>query len=215
MNKVNNVMNRVSAVMNKVNVVIFDFGGVLVDWNPHYLYDAYFGSREKADWFLTHICNSVWNVQMDGGKPFAEGIAERVGEYPEWEKEIRMYRGEWLKMMGGQIPGMQEIVETLKARGCRVYGLTNWAADTFALVRKTYPVFDLLDGIVVSGEEKVAKPDLRIFRILLERYAVNPAEAVFIDDNMPNIEAAREVGLQTIHFESVAQLREALGLIRG
>lgn len=208
-------MNRVSAVMNKVNVVIFDFGGVLVDWNPHYLYDAYFGSREKADWFLTHICNSAWNVQMDGGKPFEEGIAERVGEYPEWEKEIRIYRSEWLKMMGGQISGMQEVVEDLKANGYRLYGLTNWAADTFALVRHTYPVFDLLDGIVVSGEEKVAKPDPRIFRILLERYHITPSDAVFIDDNKPNTDAARALGLQTIHFESVAQLREALGLIRG
>lgn len=196
--------------MNKANVVIFDFGGVLVDWNPHYLYDPYFGSREKADWFLANICNSAWNVQMDGGKPFEEGIAERVGEYPEWEKEIRMYRSEWLKMMGGQIPGMQEVVEDLKAQGYRLYGLTNWAADTFALVRHTYPVFDLLDGIVVSGEEKVAKPDPRIFRILFERYRVNPSEAVFIDDNKPNIDAARALGLQTILFQSAEQLRESL-----
>ena len=196
--------------MNKADVVIFDFGGVLVDWNPHYLYDPYFGSREKADWFLANICNSAWNVQMDGGKPFEEGIAERVGEYPEWEKEIRMYRSEWLKMMGGQIPGMQEVVEDLKAQGYRLYGLTNWAADTFALVRHTYPVFDLLDGIVVSGEEKVAKPDPRIFRILFERYRVNPSEAVFIDDNKPNIDAARALGLQTILFQSAEQLRESL-----
>lgn len=193
-----------------VNTVIFDFGGVLVDWNPHYLYDPYFGSREKADWFLANICNSAWNVQMDGGKPFAEGIAELVAQYPEWEKEIRMYRGEWLKMMGGQIPGMQTIVEELKANGCRVYGLTNWAADTFALVRHTYPVFGLLDGIVVSSEEKVAKPNPRIFRILLERYHVNPEEAAFIDDNMPNIEAAKVLGLHTILFRSAEQLRKAL-----
>ena len=196
--------------MNKANVVIFDFGGVLVDWNPHYLYDPYFGSREKADWFLANICNSAWNVQMDGGKPFEEGIAERVGEYPEWEKEIRMYRSEWLKMMGGQISGMQEVVEDLKAQGYRLYGLTNWAADTFALVRHTYPVFDLLDGIVVSGEEKVAKPDPRIFRILLERYHITPSDAVFIDDNKPNTDAARALGLQTILFQSAEQLRESL-----
>lgn len=196
--------------MNKANVVVFDFGGVLVDWNPHYLYDPYFGSREKADWFLTHICNSAWNVQMDGGKPFEEGIAERVGEYPEWEKEILMYRSEWLKMMGGQISGMQEVVEDLKANGYRLYGLTNWAADTFALVRHTYPVFDLLDGIVVSGEEKVAKPDPRIFRILLERYHITPSDAVFIDDNKLNTDAARALGLQTILFQSAEQLRESL-----
>lgn len=191
-----------------IKTVIFDFGGVLVDWNPHYLYDPYFGSREKADWFLTHICNSAWNVQMDGGKPFAEGIAELVAQYPEWEKEIRMYRSEWLKMMGGQISGMQAVVEDLKAKGYHVYGLTNWAADTFALVRDKYPVFALLDGIVVSGEEKVAKPDPHIFRILLQRYHINPSNAVFIDDNMPNIEAAKQVGLQAIQFLSAEQLHE-------
>lgn len=196
--------------MTKINTIIFDFGGVLVDWNPHYLYDPYFGSREKADWFLTHICNSAWNVQMDGGKPFEEGIAELVAQHPEWEKEIRMYRSEWLKMMGGQIPYMQALVGELKAHGCHVYGLTNWAADTFALVRDTYPVFALLDGIVVSGEEKVAKPDPRIFRILLERYHVNPSEAVFIDDNMPNIEAAKQLGLHTLLYQSSEQLRKAL-----
>ena len=196
--------------MTDINTVIFDFGGVLVDWNPHYLYDSYFGSREKADWFLTHICNSAWNVQMDGGKPFAEGIAELVARHPEWEKEIRMYRSEWLKMMGEQIPGMQALVADLKARGYHVYGLTNWAADTFALVRDRYPVFALLDGIVVSGEEKMAKPDPRIFRILLERYHINPSEAVFVDDNMPNIEAAKQLGLHTLLFQSSEQLRKAL-----
>ena len=196
--------------MTDINTVIFDFGGVLVDWNPHYLYDPYFGSREKADWFLTHICNSAWNVQMDGGKPFAEGIAELVAQHPELEKEIRMYRSEWLKMMGGQIPGMQALVEELKAHGYHVYGLTNWAADTFALVRDRYPVFALLDGIVVSGEEKMAKPDPRIFRILLERYHINPSEAVFVDDNMPNIEAAKQLGLHTLLFQSSEQLRKAL-----
>lgn len=145
---------------------------------------------------------------MDGGKPFAEGIAELVARHPEWEKEIRMYRSEWLKMMGEQIPGMQALVADLKARGYHVYGLTNWAADTFALVRDKYPVFDLLDGIVVSGEEKVAKPDPQIFRILMQRYHINPSDAVFIDDNMPNIEAAKQVGLQAIQFLSAEQLHE-------
>lgn len=189
---------------------VFDFGGVLVDWNPHYLYDPYFGSRDKADWFLANICSSAWNVQMDAGKPFAEGIAEKVAEHPEWEHEIRMYRGEWIRMMGGQIPDMQRVLEDLRAKGHKLYGLTNWAADTFALVRHQYPIFDLLDGIVVSGEEKVAKPDPRIFRILFERYDINPAQALFVDDNMPNIEAACTLGMQAILFRSATQLRNEL-----
>lgn len=189
---------------------IFDFGGVLVDWNPHYLYDTYFGSRTKADWFLTNICSSAWNAKMDAGKPFAEGIAEKVAEFPEWEHEIRMYRDEWTRMMGGQIPDMQGVLEDLRAKGHKLYGLTNWAADTFALVRHRYPIFDLLDGMVVSGEEKVAKPDPRVFRILFERYDIDPAQALFVDDNMPNITAARALGIQAILFLSAAQLRSEL-----
>lgn len=193
-----------------MKTLIFDFGGVLVDWNPHYLYDTYFGDKGRADWFLTHICTPAWNVQMDAGKPFSEGIAEKVAEYPEWEREIRLYREEWLKMMGGQIEGMQPLLEALREAGYRIYGLTNWAAETFALVRNNYPVFRLLDGIVVSGEEKMCKPDLRIFRLLLDRYDIPAEEAVFVDDNMPNVEAARQVGMQGLLFTSAEQLRKDL-----
>lgn len=199
--------------IDNINTFIFDFGGVLVDWNPHYLYDAYFGSREKADWFLANICPLTWNAQMDAGKPFADAIAEKVAEFPEWEREIRMYHSEWLQMMGNQIPGMQGVLECLRGNGYKLYGLTNWAAETFALVRHKYPIFDLLDAIVVSGEEKVAKPDPQIFRILLDRYAVEPAHTVFVDDNLSNIEAAQTLGIQTVLFQSTTQLQNELGLL--
>ena len=154
--------------------IVFDFGGVLVDWNPHYLYDGYFGSREKADWFLANICTMEWNVQMDGGKPFAQGIAELSAVHPQWSREIQMYFDRWMDMMGEEIPHMRELIQDLKRRGYRIFGLTNWSAETFCQVRHRYGIFDLLEGMTVSGEEHVTKPDQAIYRRLLERFSLVP-----------------------------------------
>ena len=190
--------------------VVFDFGGVLLDWNPHYLYDPYFGDVEKAEWFLTHICTYEWNAQHDNGKPIAEGTAELIALHPEWEKEIRMYYDEFMKMMGGQIPGMEELVKELKANGQRVFGLSNWSVETFALVRPVYPVLDLMEDMVISGVEKVMKPDHRIFELALYRFGIKAEETVFIDDNPNNVKAANELGIHGILFQSREQLEKEL-----
>ena len=190
--------------------VIFDFGGVLVDWNPRYLYDPYFGDPAKTDHFLEQICPYSWNATVDAGKSTAEATAERIALYPEWEKEIRMYYGEWIKMMNGELPGMRELVAELKDKGYGIYGLTNWSAETFPLIRDTYPIFRLMDGIVVSGEEHTMKPRPEIYRILLDRYALNSSESVFIDDNPDNIAAAETFGIKGIVFSSVGDLRTKL-----
>ena len=190
------------------NTIIFDFGGVLVDWDPHRLYDKHFGSREKADWFLANICTMTWNAQMDGGKPFAEGIAELTAEHPEWSKEIRMYFDRWIEMMGEELPGMRALLEDLKAHGLRLLGLTNWSSETFCQVRHRYPVFDILDGMLVSGEEHLLKPDKAIFRRLIEKFSLNPSECLFIDDNPFNVEGANAAGLPAILFPGAEKLRE-------
>ena len=190
--------------------IVFDFGGVLLDWNPHYLYDPYFGDVEKAEWFLTHICTYEWNAQHDNGKPIAEGTAELIALHPEWEKEIRMYYDEFMKMMGGQIPGMEELVKKLKANGQRVFGLSNWSVETFALVRPVYPVLDLMEDMVISGVEKVMKPDHRIFELALDRFGIKVEETVFIDDNPNNVKAANELGIHGILFQSREQLEKEL-----
>lgn len=181
-----------------------------MDWNPHYLYDMYFGDRKKADWFLDTVCTPTWNTQMDAGKPFAEGIAEKIAEYPQWEKEIRMYWDDWEQMMGEQIAGMQTLLEELRAQGYALYGLSNWSAETFNRVRNRYPVFGLLDGMVISGEEHVAKPDARIYEILLHRYHIAPQEAIFVDDNKPNIDTAMALGIRGIVFKNAEQTRTAI-----
>lgn len=180
--------------------IIFDYGGVLLDWNPHYLYDPYFGDVEKAEWFLNSICTYEWNAQHDNGKPIAEGTAELIAEHPEWEREIRLYYDDFMKMMGGQIPGMEELVKGLKVNGYRVFGLSNWSVETFALVRPVYPVLNLMEDMVISGVEKVMKPDHRIFELALNRFGIKAEETIFLDDNPVNVQAAREMGIKGILF---------------
>lgn len=190
--------------------IVFDFGGVLVDWNPHHLYDKYFGSREKAEWFLNNICLYSWNLQMDGGKPFAEGVAELQAEHPEWSEAIAIYHTRWIEMMNGEIEGMASVIRRLKMAGYGVYGLTNWSAETFPMIRDTYPVFQEFDGIVVSGEEHLLKPDAAIYKCLLERYALQAEESLFVDDNADNVAGARNVGMKAIQFTSAEELEREL-----
>ena len=187
--------------------IIFDFGAVLVDWNPHYLFDGYFGDADKASWFLDHICTNEWNRQFDGGKPFAEGIAELKAEHPAWAREIDVYWTDWEKMMGGPIPGMYELVSDLKAAGYGVYGLTNWSSETFYRIEKNYPVFTLLDGKVVSGDVRLLKPDAAIFHCLLDKYGLKAEESLFIDDTLSNVEGARAAGLSALPFTDARTLR--------
>ena len=195
--------------------IVFDFGGVLVDWNPHHLYDKYFGSVEKAEWFLNNICLYSWNIQMDGGKPFAEGVAELQAQYPEWSEAIAIYHTRWIEMMGGEVEGMADIVKRLKVAGYGVYGLTNWSSETFPLVRDKYAIFKQLDGIVVSGEEHLLKPDAAIYKCLLERYNLQAEESLFVDDNADNVTGARNVGMKAVRFTSVAELERELKDVYG
>lgn len=190
--------------------IVFDFGSVLVDWDPRRVYEPYFGDKERSDYFLGNICTYEWNTAADAGRLTAEITEERVALFPEWEKEIRMYFREWINMMGGQIPGMEEVLKDLKDRGYRLFGLTNWSAETFPLVRNRYPVFSYLEGIVVSGEEKVKKPDPRLYKILLDRYHLVPDECIFIDDNPANIDTANSLGLHGLVFTSPEALKPEL-----
>ena len=196
--------------MTQIKNIVFDFGGVLVDWNPRYLYDKYFGDAEQSQWFLDNICLYSWNLQMDGGKPFAEGVKELQAEHPEWAEAIAIYHTRWVEMMGGEVAGTADVLRSAKAAGYKIYGLTNWSAETFPMIRDTYPIFQEFDGIVVSGEEHLLKPDAAIYRCLLERYALRAEESLFIDDNRDNVAAARAIGMHAVHFESAEQLAQIL-----
>ena len=196
-----------------ISTIIFDFGGVLVDWDPHRMLDGYFGSRQKADWFIANICTSEWNSEMDGGKPFAQGIAELSAKHPEWATEIQAYFDRWIEMIGGEIPGMLQVVKDLKSKGYKLYGLTNWSAETFCQVRHKFEVFDLLDGMLVSGEEHMLKPAPEFFQLLIDRFGLDPAGSLFIDDNQPNVDGALKFGLKAIRFENAETLRKQLNTL--
>ena len=195
--------------MKKYKNIILDFGGVLLDWNPHYLFDPYFGDPAKADWFIKNICTQDWNAEMDKGKPFDVAVAERTALFPEWEKEIRLYQSDWIRMIGEEIPGMYQLECDLKAAGYRLFGLTNWSLETFNLVREKR-IFTILDGMVVSGEEHLLKPDPAFFQILLDRWNLRKEECLFIDDNLPNIAGAQAIGLPAVRFTDADSLRKLL-----
>lgn len=193
--------------MNSVETVIFDLGGVLVDWNPRYLYRKIFKSEEEIDWFLNNICTSEWNDMQDAGRSFAEATEELLSKHPEWEVPIRAWYDRWEETIAGPIEGTVEILRNIKGTGHRLYALTNWSAESFPIAKKKFEFLDWFQGIVVSGVEMTRKPFPEFYHILFDRYAVVPGRSVFIDDNMANITAGKGLGLNVIHFTSPEQLR--------
>lgn len=193
----------------KIKNIVFDFGAVLIDWNPHHLFDGYFGSRQIADQFLTQVCDMEWNSLMDAGKPFAEAVKERQQLFPSWADAIAAYHHRWQEMIGGEVEGMHALLNRLTLNGVPMYGLTNWSAETFMPVRVRYArMFNQLRGYVVSGEEHVVKPDPRIYQILLSRYGLLPDETLFVDDSEKNVNGALSVGMQAIQFQDATQLEK-------
>lgn len=192
-----------------INTIIFDFGGVLVDWNPRYVFRDHFKDDEKMEWFLENICTDDWNIQQDGGRSLEEATNLLLGQYPEHTSEIEMYYGKWETMLKDLIPGTVEILYELKGK-YPLYGLTNWSAETFPIALKRFEFFQAFDGILVSGEEKLIKPDRKIFELMMDKFSLKRENCLFIDDNLKNVEASREFGIETIHFISPEDLREKL-----
>lgn len=194
--------------------IIFDFGGVLIDWNPHYLFDTYFNDIDKSDWFIENVCNFEWNAQMDKGKPFDIAVKERIELFPEYEEAIRLYQTDWLRTIGGEIEGMYDLISNLKKNGFPVlYGLTNWSAETLPMTQKKYPIFSLIDNVLCSGVEKMLKPNPEIYELLLRRYDLIAEESLFIDDNLANVKGAEDVGIRAVQFLNAEQLKKDLSVI--
>ena len=192
-----------------IDTIIFDFGGVLVDWNPRYVYRDYFRDDEKMEWFLENICTDSWNIEQDRGRSLKEATELLVEQFPEWETEIRMYYGEWETMLKDAIHGTVEILFELKKK-YKIYGLTNWSAETFPIALERFEFFQVFDGILVSGKEKLIKPDEKIFERMMEKFHLKPENCLFIDDNLKNVEASRAFGIETIHFLNPDDLRKEL-----
>lgn len=197
--------------MSAINTIIFDLGNVLVDWSPMHVFGNYFDSEEKRNYFLENICTADWNEQQDEGRSIVEATEELVKNFPEWERPIRDFYGRWTEMLKGPIHESVEIFRQLKASGkYKIYALTNWQAGLFDIALVRYNFLHWFDGRVVSGEEKTRKPFPEFYKILLDRYNVNPAEALFIDDSLRNVRAAEDLGIKSIHFNNPQQLKEAL-----
>jgi 2-haloacid dehalogenase len=194
----------------QIQTVIFDLGGVLIDWNPRHLYRKLMKSEAEIDYFLSHICTPAWNAQQDAGRPFLEGVAVLIEQYPQYRELIEAYHQRWQEMLGEALEETVEIFLKIKSKGLPVYALTNWYAETFPHAKNRFSFLHEFDGIVVSGEEKVAKPDPRLFHILLERYQIAASTALYIDDYAKNIVTAKQLGLHAIHFHNAPQLRQAL-----
>jgi 2-haloacid dehalogenase len=194
-----------------INTIIFDLGAVLIDWNPNHLYRKLIADDSQRQHFLTHICSPDWNEEQDAGRSLAEGTELLVAQFPEHEANIRVFYGRWEEMLGGPIEGTLEIFKQLKDSGrYKLYALTNWSAETFEIALHRFHFLSWFDGIVVSGTEKIRKPNPDFYKLLLSRYQVNANEALFIDDNLRNVQAAEEIGIASIHYQNAEQLKLAL-----
>jgi 2-haloacid dehalogenase len=195
----------------EITTIIFDLGNVLIDWNPKYVFDKLFNNEERKQFFFENICTMEWNEMQDAGRPIKEATEELVTKHPEWKEYIEAYYGQWTEMLGGPIHDTVEIFKELKQSGkYKLYALTNWSAELFPYALASYDFLHWFDGRVVSGEEKMRKPEPQFYQLLLSRFNVIPSHALFIDDNLRNIKAAQKIGIHSIHFKSPQQLKDEL-----
>lgn len=200
-----------SQTKNVYDTIIFDLGSVLIDWNPRYLYRKIFATEAEIDNFLQTICTPDWNEEQDAGRSLQEATEMLVSSHPAHEAQIRAYYGRWKEMLGGEIPGSVQLLRQLKDSGkYKLYALTNWSNETFPLALVEFPFLQWFDGIVVSGREKQRKPFPSFYQLLLSRYQVDAEHALFIDDNLRNVKAAEEQGIESIHFVHPEQLKDVL-----
>ncbi|MES2854400.1 MAG: HAD family phosphatase [Bdellovibrionota bacterium] len=199
-----------------IDTIVFDLGGVLVDWNPRYLYRKLFAHHgetadAKMEYFLANICTQTWNEQHDAGQLIAKGTAELIAKHPEHEEMIKAFYGRWPEMLGGSIAGTVKILERIRdSKKYRLLALSNWSAETFPLATQRFEFLKIFETVLLSGKEKLIKPDPRFFALLESRLHVKPENALFIDDVEKNIAAAKNLGFDAIRFESPEQLERDL-----
>jgi len=189
--------------------IVFDLGGVLIDWDPRHLYRKLLPDAAAVEEFLARVCTPAWNLSLDAGLPFDEGVRELCARFPREAELIRAYRDRWTEMVSGAIDDTVAILDELRAQ-YPVYALTNWSAETWPHAEARFPFLAWFRGIVMSGREGIVKPDERIYRLLLERHGLHASETIFIDDQPRNVAAARALGIDAIRYEGAAALRAEL-----
>lgn len=191
-------------------VVVFDVGNVLIRWDPRHLYRQLIPDEARLRWFMTNVCTAAWNIEQDRGRSWEDAVALLVSEHPEWEREIRAFDTRWHETVPGAIEDSVAVLAELKARGEKVYAITNFSREKWAECLIRFPFLQSFDGAVVSAHERLIKPDPAIFRVLLERYGLSAEACVFVDDSEKNVAAARSVGMQAVHFVEPINLRAEL-----
>lgn len=193
-----------------ISTIIFDFGGVLVNWNPRSLYRDYFSDPQEMEEFLQEVSFMEWNAQQDKGRPFAEGVKLLSEQFPHRAELIRAFQERWIQSVTGSIDGSVDILRELKQKNYPLYGLSNWSMETFPLTKARFPFFELFDGVILSGEVQLIKPERAIYELCLQMANKPAQECLFIDDSEANITTAKEMGFDVIHFTSPEHLRKEL-----
>ena len=193
-----------------IRAVVFDLGGVLIDWDPRYLYRTIFTDEAEMEEFLATVTTSDWNRAQDAGRPWSEAVEEAAARHPDRRELIEAYWQRWPEMLGDAIEPTVRVLDELRSTTIRLFALSNWSSETFPIARPRFPFLEWFEAIVISGEERLIKPDPRIFWLLIDRHGLVPNETVFIDDHEPNVEAARSVGLVGIRFVDSGRLRDDL-----
>lgn len=190
--------------------IVFDLGMVLIEWDPRHLYRKVFDDPERMEWFLQHVCHGEWNLEQDRGRSFDEGVAEAILRFPDHAREIALYRDRWMEMIPGAISGSVDILHELHQKGVPLYAITNWNGDTFRATRQRFQFLDLFRDIVVSGDEKLLKPEPAIFELLARRNGLSLTDSLFIDDSLKNVKGAEAVGMKGHHFTGPDSLQAEL-----
>jgi 2-haloacid dehalogenase len=197
-----------------VDAVVFDLGGVLIDWNPRYVFRSLFGGDEAGmERFLEQVCSPAWNLELDAGRPWREAVDALIRQYPGRHDMITAYDERWAEMLGGPIQGTVEVLAELRAAGIRLAAITNWSAEKFPIARARYDFLDWFEVIVVSGDVGICKPRERIYRILLERTGLRPGSTAYVDDLPINVATAARIGFVPVPFEDPIRLRRDLATL--
>ena len=179
---------------------LFDLGGVFFDWDPNHFFKDIFDKNEEREYFLSKVCNDEWNIQQDAGRTIKEAEAVLIPKFPHYEKQIKMYYKNHRNMIRGTFNSSIQVLDKLKKQNYDCYVLSNWSAETFVGMIDDYPFLQSFDGLLISGEDKMMKPNADIYELAITRFNLIPQETVFIDDKLENIEAAKKLNLKTIHL---------------
>ena len=188
------------------SIVVFDIGNVLIEWDPRFLYRKIFADEAEMEWFLAHVCTPAWNLEQDRGRAMADAVALLLADHPEREMAIRAFDERWIETVSGPIHESVRVLETLRREGVPDYAITNFSHEKFPVAQNHFPFLRDFRGVIVSGEEKLLKPDAAIYRCFLDRYGLNAEDCVFIDDSPANVAGARAVGMHALHFTAPGTL---------